>query len=313
MAETMLKEEIAVYSEKYDIHGVIKDYGMVTKLFFSYDGKEIEMGIDRNPLREEKFEDLGRNIIDSYVDNLAMHSEGRKLQLHFWYVDEHEYQGKICKVGHGIVTGHKRLSDSTDIHTSAVVGIQVDEEADEVILTTRNSIYHCPIVYCNFDKQDEHSNLIPNYEHLKEKYKGAIDYPSIEAGNVLLVLANFSEYYFHSLYYVPLDSEGGEPIDYVAWPHIGMFQDSFLINDKDYKMIDIRYFPHYQNIEFYSEIADDRPFFIENIGDATIYAEAHCGVIKLEPGDRKEVKKENAETDSPILPGGDLYPAGIIE
>lgn len=33
MAETILREEIPVYSEKYDIHGVIKDYGFVTKLF----------------------------------------------------------------------------------------------------------------------------------------------------------------------------------------------------------------------------------------------------------------------------------------
>ena len=33
MAESLLKEEIEVYSEKYDIHGTVRDYGMVTKLF----------------------------------------------------------------------------------------------------------------------------------------------------------------------------------------------------------------------------------------------------------------------------------------
>ena len=27
----------------------------------------------------------------------------------------------------------------------------------------------------------------------------------------------------------------------------------------------------------------------------------------------KEVAKENAEDETPVLPGGDLYPAGIIE
>ena len=36
MAESMLREEVEVYSEKYDIHGVVRDYGMVTKLFFTY-------------------------------------------------------------------------------------------------------------------------------------------------------------------------------------------------------------------------------------------------------------------------------------
>lgn len=43
MAESMLREEVEVYSEKYDIHGVVRDYGMVTKLFFTYEGKDIVM------------------------------------------------------------------------------------------------------------------------------------------------------------------------------------------------------------------------------------------------------------------------------
>ena len=48
MEESMLRKEIEVYSEKYNIHGIIRDYGMVTKLFFTYDDKEIVMGIQRN-------------------------------------------------------------------------------------------------------------------------------------------------------------------------------------------------------------------------------------------------------------------------
>ena len=31
MAKSLLEEEVEVYSEKYDIHGVVRDYGMVTK------------------------------------------------------------------------------------------------------------------------------------------------------------------------------------------------------------------------------------------------------------------------------------------
>jgi len=67
VAKSMLEREIEVYSEKYDIHGVVRDYGMVTKLFFTYEGKDIVMGVHRNILKGEKYEDLGRNIIDSYV------------------------------------------------------------------------------------------------------------------------------------------------------------------------------------------------------------------------------------------------------
>jgi hypothetical protein len=198
------------------------------------------------------------------------------------------------------------------MHTSAVEAMHIDEEAEELVLTTRNSVYHCPLAYCRFKKQDEYPDIIPDYEALKEKYQGTIEYPSIEPGKVLLVLANFCDYYFHSLYYVPKDSEDGKKLEFSGSPHVGTFQDSYLINTEDYK-IDLRYFPHYQNIEFYSEDTNGCPLFIENIGDVVIYARTSAGTIKLEPGDRKEIIKENAEDETPILPSGDLYPAGIIE
>ena len=128
MAESMLREEVEVYSEKYDIHGVVRDYGMVTKLFFTYQGKDIVMGVHRNILKGEKYEDLGRNIIDSYVTNLATHEEGKKLQLHYWYIGEHESGSEMLRIGHGIVTGHNKLSDAMNMHTSAVEAIHIDEE-----------------------------------------------------------------------------------------------------------------------------------------------------------------------------------------
>ena len=53
--------------------------------------------------------------------------------------------------------------------------------------------------------------------------------------------------------------------------------------------------------------------FIENIGNSTLYAEAEEGTYCFLPGERKEIIKENAEKEKPVLPGGDLYPAGIIE
>ena len=313
MAETMLKKEIPVYSEKYNVHGVIRDYSFVTKLFFSYDGKDIEMGIDRNPIGETSFEDIGRDIIESYVANLVSGKDGRKLQLHYWYIRDHEYEdGKKYRIAHGIVTGHKKIMDSTNMYSSEVKAVHIDSAEGEVVVTTRNSVYYCPLSYCRFNKQDEYPDIIPDYENMKKKYQGTIFWPTIEPGNVLLVLANFSEYYFHSLHYVPADSENGEPLEYIAWPHVGTFQDSYLISTDDYR-VDIRYLPHFQNIEFYSENTDNRPFFIENIGDTVLYARTHIGIIRLEPGERKEVIKENVESEIPTLPGGDLYPAGIIE
>ena len=145
-----------------------------------------------------------------------------------------------------------------------------------------------------------------------ERNANETHYPSIEPGKVLLVLADFCSYYYHSLYYVPKDSVDGQKEDISSQEHIGMFQDSFLIYSKNYK-IDLRYFPHFQNIEFYSEKTDKCPWFLENIGNEVLYARTSAGVIKLMPGDRKEVNTENAEPIRPILSGGDLYPAAIIE
>lgn len=312
MADTMIRNEIPVYSEKYGVHGVIRDFGVVTKLYFSYDDKKIEMGINKNPLKDIAFEDLGRDIIESYIMNLVSNSDGRKLQLHYWHIDEHEYgDGNTYRIAHGIVTGHKRIPDAIDMHSSEVRAVHVDEAAEELVVTTRNSVYHCPLSYCDFEKQDEFSDIVPEYERIKERYQNAIDYPTIDPGNVLLVLSNFSEYYFHSLYYVPLDSETSEPLEYIGWPHVGTFQDSFLVGTKD-QSIDLRYFPHFQNIEFYVLRTGGHPLFIENIGDVVLYASTNVGTIRLEPGDRKEVAEENVEEKKPILPDGDLYPAGVI-
>lgn len=305
-------KEIDVYSKEYDIHGVVKDYGVVTKLFFNYEGKEIVMGIDRNPLKGEKFEDIGRNIIESYVKNLAVHENGRKLQFHYWYIDEHEVNGVRYLFGHGVVTGHTRLEDATFIHTSAVRGIHVDKKEGEVVLTTKNSVYHCPLEYCRFDEQDKYPGFIPDYDDIKKKYADAIKYPTIEPGKVLLVLSNFCEYYFHSVYYVPEEAKEKKSLEYSNHAHIGMFQDSYLVNVRGTK-IDLAYFPHYQNIEFYGWGTDGLPFYIENIGDVTLYAKTNCGTIRIEPGKRRKVCKRNAEKAPPLLPDGDLYPAGIIE
>ena len=138
---TMLKEEIEVYSDTHDIYGVIKDYGFVTKLFFSYKGKEIVMGINRNPLRGEKFEEIGSRLIDTYVSDMASPESERKIMLHYWYIGEHYIDQKIYHVAHGIVTGHKRLNDSISMHTSAIRAVHIDKDTDEALITTHSAFF----------------------------------------------------------------------------------------------------------------------------------------------------------------------------
>ena len=308
---TMLRKEIKVYSETYDVQGTIRDYGMVTKLFFCYEGREIVISIKTNTLDDDNYEEIGKKTIESYICNLAIREEELLLKLHYWYIDEREIDGKIYRFGHGIVTGHKKVPDATKICTSPVEDINIEKKKKNLMLSTANNVYQCPLEYCRFRKQDKYPDIIPDYLRLKERYKGKIEYPSIEPGKVLLVFANFCEYYFHSLYYLPKYSEDGKPLEYVGCSHIGTFQDSYLIYTDNYE-IDIRYFPHFQNIEFYSEDTNDCPLFVENIGDTVIYVRAHIGTIKLSPGERKEVAKGNVEKEKPILPDGDLYPAGTF-
>ena len=218
----------------------------------------------------------------------------------------------------GIVTGHPKVNDSSIINTSPIVSVKIDEERGEALITTAHSDYHCPLEYWNYDKQDKHDEvkeLIPEYEALKEKYHNKIFYPEIEHGKVLLVLADFCDYYFHSLC---VKDENGKKLEYMNHAHVGMFQDSFLINlswDNPTEIrekydIDLRYFPHYKNIEFYSDRTGSMPLYAENIGSSDIYIKRHGRTYRLQPSERKELVKENAETDAGDLPDGDLYPAG---
>ncbi len=125
-----------------------------------------------------------------------------------------------------------------------------------LLLAIKWSLIPCPLAYCRFGKQDKYPDIIPDYERIKEKYKDKINYPSIDPGKVLLVLSNFDEYYFHSLYYVPGHSEDGECLEYTGWPHIGTFQDSYLIHTEDYK-IDFDTFRIIRTLSFTQNILMD--------------------------------------------------------
>lgn len=304
---------IELYSEKYSVKGRIEDYGVVIKLMFSYDGKEYVLGL-HNCLNKT-LDESGLETMESTIEHLASSGKGN-MYLHYWYIQS-------CNgifIARGNVTGNPKINDSVRIHTSPVVSVSVDENNGEVLVFTVNSIYHCPLDYWDFGKQDEYEikDLIPDYDSLKEKNSAKTEYPEIEQGKVLLVLADFCDYYFHSLC---VKDGNGDKIEYSTHSHIGMFQDSFLIGlSKNAPRslsfphhIDLRYFPHYKNIEFYSDETDGMPLYAENIGNSDIYIRRSGLSFCLKPGERKELVKKNAEKDINNLPDGDLYPAEIEE
>ena len=238
-------------------------------------------------------------------------------RLYRWHIEEHRDSNGETKVKlHGSVTGHGKFRDSTRIHTSRLLEYFVDWEQGELYARTRNTEYYCLLEHWDFDRQETTQvygtqgekllEYLPEYDKIKNLYYDRYPDPEIEPGKVLLVLANYDEYYFHSLYYVW--KEGAKRSRYIGYPHVGTFQDSYLITTEDCR-IDLRYFPHEGNVEFYVEKTDGCPWFIENIGTKTLYAQTSKGVLKLQPGERKEVCTENAEIKSPVLHNGDLYPA----
>ena len=230
------------------------------------------------------------------------HKEERPVTLRNWYVKQAEDGSLLAK---GNVTGHNRLPDSLHIHTSPVQDITVDFEKEEALIKTENTLYHCPLAYCRFGRQDDHPDLVPDYEKIKEKFGEARQNPVIEEDKVLLVLSNFDEYYFHRLYCKKTGAE--DEVNYTAFPHIGTVQDSYLIEAVQ-DDISLRYFPHMGNIEFYVMATGEMPLYIENIGDITLYVKTRYGLIRFDAGERKKVCAENATEEIP-LPGGDLYSA----
>lgn len=237
--------------------------------------------------------------------------QNNNIKLHYWYIEKHVTPEGTANIAWGTVTGHPRLLDTINIHTSRIKTLHTDFEKGELILETMNNEYHCPLEYCLWWEQDKYPELIPDYDKVKEKYMDKIQYPSIEPGKILLVFADFCPYYYHSAYYVPLDSPTKESLEFYDNAHVGMFHDSYLISTED-MMIDLRYFPSRQHISFYSQYTDDKPLYLENIGSTDLYASTLAGVIKLGPGERKEVIPENKETDPPELDTEDLYPAKIL-
>lgn len=304
-------KEYPIHSKKYDLNGLVTVVPPVAGVSFDYDknffSKKIEYEL---PDDVDEIRKIGVEIMDDFLEQII---DGRvkikKVRLFHWYVSEADHLGVPYIRCNGNVVNHHRFWNSQWIWTSDIHEIDVQEEIGEIIITTRNTRYHNKIDSWDWDEQDKYPDAFPNYQYFRDKYKVEKEDP-VEAGVILLQIADYDSYYFHDIFF--REDESTEKMKFHMWPHIGMCQDSFLIQNEDFS-IDLRYFPHPENVEFYNVETNGKPFFIENVGTERLYAQTSVGIIKLEPGERKEVIKENAEKEDMILPGGDLYPATIIK
>ena len=213
-------------------------------------------------------------------------------RLYNWYIAEDEFDGRKVRRIQGIITGDEKYRDSTPVRTAGICSIVKDYKQDQLIVTTEDGrVFFCPLIYLNFQKYEEEcpgADFIPDYDYIKERYAGKIPYPEIEPGNILLVLSNFDEYYFHSVYC--RETADSQPLDFSGGAHIGMNRDSYVILAKD-AWINIGYFPRNGYIELYRTRTGGMPLYLENIGSAPLRIISRTGELQLKPGERKLVYK----------------------
>ena len=108
---------------------------------------------------------------------------------------------------------------------------------------------------------------------------------------MILVVADYNDFYFEKLIYQNADGSEG---DYSGYAHIGNYTDSYLIDgNKEYceyedksEYIDIRYYVMGRGFEFYSLDTGGKNLWIENRGDSVLDIYGCGSPIELKPGKR---------------------------
>ena len=300
--------KIDVYSKKHNTSGIIISGQFDAKLLFRLRDKRYTISMHYYLNEEMSLEKRGELLLESVLENLIV--EESETRLYNWHISEEERKRGKIRLLNGNITGHHGFTDSTYIISSPLTRWRIDFEREELIAESENTVFHCPLVYLNFFKFEkqcqEPDKVIPNYWEIKERYEGQLPKPEIEAGNVLLTISNFDKHYFHSVFCRPVS--GYPAIEFQAYPHIQTFQDSVIIKGEGEKPINLRYWPHFQNIQFYIMDTGELPLYVENVGTVPMYAKTFWGQVRLEPEERKQICEENYETPPVLLPDGDLYP-----
>lgn len=65
---------------------------------------------------------MGLKIMEMTIERLLSKPGGTF--LHYWYISSE----MDMPIAHGVVTGHSKLQDSTNIHTSPILSIEIDTE-----------------------------------------------------------------------------------------------------------------------------------------------------------------------------------------
>lgn len=220
-----------------------------------------------------------------------MENKYKQNTLRHWYLGEYEWKAEKVLLAYGQFFNRPRIANGRNGHTSIVQSVTINHEEKEFEIQTKNTLYHCSFDSCFFERQNDSPYKLPEYEAIKAEYFKPLDTEGLSKNDMILVVADYCDFYFEKLIYQNADGSEG---DYSGYAHIGNYTDSYLIDgNKEYceyedksEYIDIRYYVMDRGFEFYSLDTGGKNLWIENRGDSVLDIYGCGSPIELKPGKR---------------------------
>lgn len=220
-----------------------------------------------------------------------MENQYKENTIRHWFIGDFEYENKTYQVVYGNFYNRQNCYDGMFSRTSPVQEVKICPEENEYQIRTMNRVYYCSFESCFFEQQDNSSFELPDYNKIREKYFIPTDKTSLENDDMLLVVADYTDYFFKDLIY--FDKNGAEG-DFSSNVHLGMMVDTYLIHSKNLE-IDIRWYVRNSGLEFYSLETGNRNLWIENAGDYSLTIKIGNRISELKPKERQKYLMKNLE------------------
>ena len=139
-----------IFSEKYNVKGLISNFGVVVGVSFKYDKELYSKNLDVKILEYdvEEIKAIGLAVMEEYLEKIIKGEvKARKVLLQNWSMEKMETEnGPIIKIK-GNVTGDVRWKDNEFIE-ELVESSKINIDSKEVIVYTENQKFYCPINSC---------------------------------------------------------------------------------------------------------------------------------------------------------------------
>ena len=214
---------------------------------------------------------------------------------------------------HGNVVDSPKFPDSMPINTSNIVTLNIDEQGVFQFQTV-HTLYTCRAENFDFSRfsnlpniqTDAYKSMIDIVSDLLSKHENKSETFRLH-NEVLIELGNTAEYYFKR---AVININGETSIEENVYPHIGMLQDSCILDVcVNGETIDLRYFPYEDcKLQFYCE---DMPEYVslifKNIGTKPMKIGTSAGAYEIKPLEVINTSKVKPNSTDKSVYGRDLY------